>query len=80
MSKPLSKPSFRRNQFYVFHNANNLSCDCESLRDVCIEFMASSDQMRAVVATQGYAYANAKRTCPSVIVDALEKTSRCRKM
>ena len=52
--------------------------NCKNLRDMCIEFMASSDNMRAVVATQGYA--NLKRTCPSVIVDVLEKTSRCRKI
>ena len=50
----------------------------KSLRDICIEFMASSDMMRDVVATQGYA--NLKRTCPSVIVDVLEKTSRCHKI
>jgi speckle-type POZ protein len=52
--------------------------NCKSLRDICIEFMASSDMMRDVVATQGYA--NLKITCPSVIVDVLEKTSRCRKI
>jgi speckle-type POZ protein len=52
--------------------------NCKSLRDICIEFMASSDMMRDVVATQGYA--NLKRTCPSVIVDVLEKTSRCHKI
>jgi speckle-type POZ protein len=52
--------------------------NCKNLRDMCIEFMASSDNMRAVVATEGYA--NVKRTCPSVIVDVLEKTSRCCKM
>jgi speckle-type POZ protein len=52
--------------------------NCKSLRDICIEFMASSDMMRDVEATQGYA--NLKRTCPSVIVDVLEKTSRCCKI
>jgi speckle-type POZ protein len=52
--------------------------NCKSLRDMCIEFMDSSDRMRAVVATQGYA--NLKRTCPSVIVDVLKKTSRCHKI
>ena len=52
--------------------------NCKSLRDMCIEFMDSLDRMRAVVATQGYA--NLKRTCPSVIVDVPEKTSRCRKI
>ena len=29
--------------------------NCKNLRDMCIEFMASSDNMRAVVATEGYA-------------------------
>jgi speckle-type POZ protein len=52
--------------------------NCKSLRDMCIEFMATSDRMRDVVATQGYA--SLKRTCPSVIVDVLEKTSRCHKI
>ncbi|XP_066323444.1 BTB/POZ and MATH domain-containing protein 1-like [Miscanthus floridulus] len=52
--------------------------NCKNLRDMCIEFMASSDNMRAVVATEGYA--NVKRTCPYVIVDVLEKTGRCYKM
>ncbi|PAN34180.1 hypothetical protein PAHAL_6G074300 [Panicum hallii] len=48
--------------------------NCESLKQICIEFMASSDKMDAVVATQGYA--NLKRTCPSILVDVLEKRSR----
>ena len=52
--------------------------NCKSLRDMCIEFMASSNRIRDVMATQGYA--NLKRTCPSVIVDVLEKTSRCCKI
>lgn len=51
--------------------------NCESLKQICIEFMASSDKMDAVVATQGYA--NLKRTCPSILVDVLEKRSRCHK-
>ncbi|CAL5003269.1 unnamed protein product [Urochloa decumbens] len=51
--------------------------NCTSLKDVCIEFMASSGKMDAVVATQGYA--SVKRTCPSIIVDALERTCRFRK-
>ncbi|KAL6659270.1 hypothetical protein ACP70R_003310 [Stipagrostis hirtigluma subsp. patula] len=50
---------------------------CDRLKDVCIEFMASSGEMDAVVATQGYA--NLKRTCPSVLVDVLEKSSKYRK-
>ncbi|XP_062195124.1 BTB/POZ and MATH domain-containing protein 1-like [Phragmites australis] len=51
--------------------------NCDRLKEVCIEFMASSGKMDAVVTTQGYA--NLKRTCPSILVDVLEKTSRYRK-
>jgi speckle-type POZ protein len=52
--------------------------NCEKLKDICIEFMASSaGEMDAIVATEGYA--NLKRTCPSVLVDVLEKISRYRK-
>ncbi|KAF8691999.1 hypothetical protein HU200_039945 [Digitaria exilis] len=49
---------------------------CDNLKDACIEFMASSSIMDVVAATQGFK--NLKRTCPSVIVEALEKTSRLR--
>uniref|UniRef100_A0ACD5ZVQ3 Uncharacterized protein n=1 Tax=Avena sativa TaxID=4498 RepID=A0ACD5ZVQ3_AVESA len=48
--------------------------NCDKLKDVCVEFIASSDKMDDVVATQGYA--NLKRSCPSVLIDALEKRSR----
>ncbi|CAL5007569.1 unnamed protein product [Urochloa decumbens] len=48
--------------------------NCDRLKEVCIEFMASSDEMNAVVETEGYA--NLKRTCPSILVDVLEKKSR----
>ncbi|TVU42645.1 hypothetical protein EJB05_09064, partial [Eragrostis curvula] len=51
--------------------------NCPSLMDVCIEFMASIDQMDTVVATQGYA--DLKRNHPSVLVDVLERTSKFRK-
>ncbi|KAL6843197.1 hypothetical protein ACP4OV_026910 [Aristida adscensionis] len=51
--------------------------DCQSLKDVCIEFMASSDELDAVVETQGYEHL--KRTCPSVLVDVLERTTKIRK-
>ncbi|OEL21545.1 hypothetical protein BAE44_0017435, partial [Dichanthelium oligosanthes] len=51
--------------------------DCDRLKMVCIEFITSPNEMDAVVATQGYA--SLKRTCPSVLVDVLEKTSRLRK-
>ncbi|KAF8662644.1 hypothetical protein HU200_056245 [Digitaria exilis] len=48
--------------------------NCDRLKDVCIEFMGSSDEMDAVVKTEGYA--NLKRTCPSILVDVLEKNIR----
>jgi speckle-type POZ protein len=51
--------------------------NCDKLKDVCVEFIASSDKMDDVVATQGYA--DLKRSCPSVLVDAFEKRSRSRK-
>lgn len=54
--------------------------NCDKLREVCIEFLeytASSDRMDAVVVTEGYA--SLKRTCPSVLPDMFEKTSRSRK-
>lgn len=54
--------------------------NCDKLKAVCVEFLeytASSEGMDAVVATQGYA--DLKRTCPSVLVDVFEKTSRSRK-
>ncbi|RLN05006.1 hypothetical protein C2845_PM13G06470 [Panicum miliaceum] len=50
---------------------------CDMLKDACIEFMACSSVMGAVEATQGYK--NLKRTCPSVVVEVLEKISRFRK-
>lgn len=50
--------------------------NCDKLKDVCIEFLASSDKMDDVVATQGYE--NLKRSCPSVLIDALEKRRRSR--
>uniref|UniRef100_A0A0A9HAP9 BTB domain-containing protein n=1 Tax=Arundo donax TaxID=35708 RepID=A0A0A9HAP9_ARUDO len=51
--------------------------NCDKLKAACIQFVASSKNMDAVVATQGYA--NLKRTCPSVFVDLFEKTSKVRK-
>ena len=50
---------------------------CDMLKDACIEFMACPSVMDAVEATQGYK--NLKRTCPSVVVEVLEKISRFRK-
>jgi speckle-type POZ protein len=48
--------------------------NCDKLKDVCVEFIASSDKMDDVVATRGYA--NLKRSCPSVLVDAFERRSK----
>lgn len=44
---------------------------CDRLKDACIGFIASSEKMDDVVATEGLA--NIKRSCPSVVIDALEK-------
>jgi speckle-type POZ protein len=52
--------------------------NCDRLKDVCIEFMASCNEMKTVVVTEGYA--NLKRTCPSILVEVLEKTSRHRRI
>lgn len=50
--------------------------NCRSLRDACIEFMAATEYMDGVVATQGYA--DLKMNNPSVLVDELERTSKFR--
>ncbi|CAL5007542.1 unnamed protein product [Urochloa decumbens] len=50
---------------------------CDMLKDACIEFITCSNAMDAVAATPGYK--SLKRTCPSVAIEALEKTSRIRK-
>ncbi|VAI38437.1 unnamed protein product [Triticum turgidum subsp. durum] len=51
--------------------------NCHRLKDACLEFMEMSDDMDAVVATQGFK--DVKATCPSLIVDALEKRRKFRK-
>ncbi|XP_051201251.1 BTB/POZ and MATH domain-containing protein 2 [Lolium perenne] len=51
--------------------------NCDRLKDACIEFISSKDEMDALMATQGYT--NLKRTCPSVLLDVLEKASKLRK-
>ncbi|KAE8808642.1 TD and POZ domain-containing protein 4 [Hordeum vulgare] len=51
--------------------------NCHKLKDACLEFMEISDDMDAVVATQGFK--DLKATCPSLIVDALEKRRKFRK-
>ncbi|KAJ1267786.1 hypothetical protein BS78_07G085000 [Paspalum vaginatum] len=50
---------------------------CDMLKDACIEFITCSNAMDAVASTEGYK--NLKRTCPSVVIEALEKTSKIRK-
>lgn len=50
---------------------------CGMLKDACIEFMTCSNSMEAVAATKGYK--NMKRSCPSVVIEALEKTSKTRR-
>ncbi|GJN36690.1 hypothetical protein PR202_gb25573 [Eleusine coracana subsp. coracana] len=50
---------------------------CGMLKDACIEFITCSNVMEAVAATKGYK--NLKRSCPSVVIEALEKTSKTRR-
>uniref|UniRef100_A0A0D3GXL3 BTB domain-containing protein n=1 Tax=Oryza barthii TaxID=65489 RepID=A0A0D3GXL3_9ORYZ len=52
--------------------------NCNGLKDVCIEFIATQNKMDDVVATEGYA--DLKRTCPSVLVDVFEKASKLRRI
>ncbi|CAL4997566.1 unnamed protein product [Urochloa decumbens] len=52
--------------------------NCDRLKDICLEFITSSATvMDSVVATQGYK--NLKRTCPSALVDAFEKSRKFHK-
>ncbi|GJN05394.1 hypothetical protein PR202_ga23015 [Eleusine coracana subsp. coracana] len=51
---------------------------CNGLKDVCIEFMNSSNRMDDVVATQGYK--DLKRSCPAVVIDVLERATKSRKI
>ncbi|XP_062217686.1 BTB/POZ and MATH domain-containing protein 2-like [Phragmites australis] len=46
---------------------------CDMLKDACIKFITCSNAVEAVVSTQGYKMP--KRTCPSVVIDALEKST-----
>lgn len=50
---------------------------CDKLKDACFKFMEMSDDMDAVVATQGFK--DLKVSCPSLLVDALEKRRKFRK-
>ncbi|XP_047062209.1 BTB/POZ and MATH domain-containing protein 1-like [Lolium rigidum] len=51
---------------------------CSRLKDACVEFVASSNRMDDVVATQGYAHL--KRSCPAVLVDIYERVTKSRKI
>ncbi|XP_034591629.1 BTB/POZ and MATH domain-containing protein 1 [Setaria viridis] len=48
---------------------------CRALGDACAEFIASSNGIGNVVASQGYAHL--KRVCPAVLVDMLERVAKC---
>ncbi|KAF6993770.1 hypothetical protein CFC21_010610 [Triticum aestivum] len=51
---------------------------CSNLRDACLEFITSTDRMDDVMASQGYAHL--KRSCPSIVIDVLEKAKKSRKI
>lgn len=48
--------------------------NCDELKAACVEFISASKDVRALAATQGYS--SLKRSCPSVLVDLYEKTSK----
>uniref|UniRef100_M0VHC2 Uncharacterized protein n=1 Tax=Hordeum vulgare subsp. vulgare TaxID=112509 RepID=M0VHC2_HORVV len=50
--------------------------DCQKLKEACVNFMAPSNRVDAVVASQGYQLL--KRTSPSPLADVWEKRSRVR--
>ncbi|TVU42660.1 hypothetical protein EJB05_09079, partial [Eragrostis curvula] len=50
---------------------------CDKLKEACIEYITCANALGTVAATQGYK--NLKRSCPSVVIEALEKTSRIHK-
>jgi speckle-type POZ protein len=51
---------------------------CSQLKDVCIDFINTSDRMDDVVASKGYQHL--KRACPTIFVDILEKAAKTRKI
>ncbi|CAD6342057.1 unnamed protein product [Miscanthus lutarioriparius] len=51
--------------------------NCDLLKNACIDFITCSNEMDDLLSTQGYK--NLKRTCPAVVMDALEKRSKFRK-
>ncbi|CAL5011142.1 unnamed protein product [Urochloa decumbens] len=52
--------------------------NCSVLKDACTEFIISSNKMDDVAKTQGFACL--KRSCPSVLVEVLEKAGKFRKI
>ncbi|CAM0909181.1 unnamed protein product [Alopecurus aequalis] len=52
--------------------------NCSHLKDVCIDFINSSDRMDDVVATKGYK--NLKRECPTIFAEIWEKAAKTRKI
>ncbi|TVU42627.1 hypothetical protein EJB05_09046, partial [Eragrostis curvula] len=50
---------------------------CDKLKEACIEHISCANALGTVAAIQGYK--NLKRSCPSVVIEALEKTSRIHK-
>ncbi|KAK3121329.1 hypothetical protein QOZ80_8BG0650780 [Eleusine coracana subsp. coracana] len=51
---------------------------CHKLKDVCIQFIISSNGIEEMMASQGYLYL--KRACPGVTVEILEKASKSSKI
>ncbi|CAO2163971.1 unnamed protein product [Urochloa humidicola] len=51
---------------------------CSALKDACIEYIVSSNRMDDVAKTKGYA--RLKRSCPSVLVEVLEKAGELHKL
>ena len=51
--------------------------NCGKLKDACLEYIEMSDAMDAMEATQGFK--DLKETCPSLLVDALQKRRKFRK-
>jgi speckle-type POZ protein len=52
--------------------------NCVSLRDACVQFIASLGKTDDVVASQGYALL--KRTCPVALVETREKLNGLRQV
>lgn len=49
---------------------------CDMLKDACMEFIFCPNRLQDVVESHGYA--KIKTTCPSVLMEILEKSSMCR--